>query len=518
MKISIIHPTARIKPRAPFPLGWYGACLQWFDTCESPSDIEYLVVVHESRQFDFWWHNTGLMKERTQPWGNFRVVVNHGRDCIVDQCNTGTLAASGDILVHSMDDLIAPQGWDTAIQKAIPDSSQPVCLACKPREREDLISIPSIGTRALHMAVGPLYPGYEGMFSDNDWSEMARRVGTVKEVPLHFDHPHPLTNGKNQMDEIYEQQNRPESYAIGLKVFEERRAAGFPRVELPGWPKNEAKPGLISRGLDWIENKLAPLSAPPQPQPRYITFCLPGESFRFEWLHGLIDLCAAVGMAGWQIKLCLGYATSCYSTRINMAQEVLDAGAKIRPDYVFWLDDDNIVKPEQFMALVRFLDENPTADVVTGWCWIRQKERWGISVGTQFWTDGFHLCPIELDKLFANGASHKRIAHTGFPCVLMRYAVLEKLGANVFMPMLNPDQPGWFAGEDVAFSLRARDAGVEMWVDPACKVAHLKVCSQEPDIQLYRDSPKDLKDWRAQVNGPAIVAPEWFNQVNEVVK
>ena len=194
---------------------------------------------------------------------------------------------------------------------------------------------------------------------------------------------------------------------------------------------------------------------------------------------------------------------------------------------MFWLDDDNIVKPEAFLKLVEFLDRNPDADVVTGWCWIRQENRWGTSIGNFWKDDAVHLCPMELSELFANGAAHKRIEHTGFPCVLMRMKVLEVLGADVFRPVVkgdlanlgvSPEQIGkvpaiWFAGEDIAFCLRARDAGIQMWVDPACKVAHLKTISQEPDIQLFRDTPEELKAWRAQVNGNAVIAPENFEEV-----
>jgi len=517
VKFSILHPTARVKPMGSFPYGWAHAYEDFHISCSHPEEVEYVLVVHHSRIASFYSNLSILMVGRT--WGRFQVVVNYGRDCVVDQCNAGLLACSGEIVLGIMDDLAAPPSWDTRILEAIPDTGEAVCLGCNPRQRPDLLTLPTIATRVLIDQIGPISPEYESMFSDNEWSIKARQLGQVREVAMFFEHRHPITNGAAQMDEVYVLQNSKWAYNLGKAVFESRQAAGFPKVKLPGWPVEAVKPvNPITRALDWLDKRMFPDSAAPvvaEKPGRNITFCLPGETFRFEWLSGLVDLCSQVGAAGWQIRLCFGYSTSCYTTRINISQDVIDGAAAARPEYVFWLDDDNIVKPDAFLRLLAFLDSTPSADVVTGWCWIRQKERWGISVGTEFWTDGVHLCPIELDQLFADNGRHKRIAHTGFPCVLMRYSVLEKLGPYAFMPVLRPDLPTWFAGEDVAFCLRARDAGVEMWVDPSCKVAHLKTISQEPDIQLFRDSPKDLKDWRAQVNGPAIVAPEnWI----EVIK
>jgi hypothetical protein len=54
---------------------------------------------------------------------------------------------------------------------------------------------------------------------------------------------------------------------------------------------------------------------------------------------------------------------------------------------------------------------------------------------------------------------------------------------------------------------------MQIWVDPACKVAHLKFLSQEPDVQLYKDTPEETKQWREQVNGAAIPAPVNYEEV-----
>ena len=81
------------------------------------------------------------------------MAVNRGRDCIVDQSNTGRLAASGEIFAGMDDDLIAPLGWDMALANAIPDTSTRVALRFS-TERADLLTNPMVYTRVLDRLIG----------------------------------------------------------------------------------------------------------------------------------------------------------------------------------------------------------------------------------------------------------------------------------------------------------------------------------------------------------------------------
>ena len=62
-----------------------------------------MVVVHPSRLSDFWRY-LGSCGRQVPSWGAFTLAVNRGRDCIVDQSNTGRLAASGEIFAGMDDD------------------------------------------------------------------------------------------------------------------------------------------------------------------------------------------------------------------------------------------------------------------------------------------------------------------------------------------------------------------------------------------------------------------------------
>ena len=128
--ISLLHPTARVKASESFPRGWRDACAQFFSSCDHPENVEYVISVHESRWFDFWggelkWNpSLGVRKiecEGThyfihfERWGAVKIVKNTGRDCVVDQLNCAAAASSGSLLVGVMDDLRAPEHWDTLL-------------------------------------------------------------------------------------------------------------------------------------------------------------------------------------------------------------------------------------------------------------------------------------------------------------------------------------------------------------------------------------------------------------------
>ena len=189
MKFSIIHPTARVKPTGSFPSGWMGACEQWAGASANSADAEYIVIVHESRLRDFW--NSFTWGDAVAPWlskwGRFTVVVNHGRDCVVDQVNEGLKAATGEILIGTMDDLFAPQDWDTKLSAFVPDTSQPVALHCLTgSKRDNQIFNPACHTKVVQNLIGPISPEYESMFVDDEYTLKIRQYAKVVETGLMF--------------------------------------------------------------------------------------------------------------------------------------------------------------------------------------------------------------------------------------------------------------------------------------------------------------------------------------------
>ena len=225
MLISCLHPTMRVKPGQQFY--WADTMRAWFERCDEPREVQYCVVIHESR--------FGIT-DAVPGWGAFSVLVNHERDVLVDQSNVMMPAALADIHVPIDDDLFPPDHWDSLIIDAIGDPSQPVVLQCANCSTRKDIFVPAIRTRALTDLVGPTSPEYEHVFIDDEWSAQARKYGTVIERPdIVFEHKHPAF-GTARWDEAYLQSNSRAQYTKGKEVFDRRQAAGFPRVtSVAGW-------------------------------------------------------------------------------------------------------------------------------------------------------------------------------------------------------------------------------------------------------------------------------------------
>ena len=509
MKFSIIHPTARVTHS--FEHVWWKAFASALRACDDPKQCEYILVVHVSRIPDLempWCRanriHTSLRGTGDVPpdslFGRFTVVTNFDRDCLVDQCNAGQLAASGEILIGNQDDMRYPDHWDTRIAELIPDTSQKVCIQAHTDgwSRPDLLTIPSILTKALQDEIGALSTEYESMYLDDEWSLQARKLGTVIPAPhIRFQHMHPVV-GSAKTDSIYELENRPEAYRVGREAFERRRALGFPRVPIQGERTNGNGSGILARAVSDL------------PPKRKMVACLPGEDH--ERMSCVLNLSGYLASRGFDFAAILGYSSGPDVTRTALTETAVSMFSKdpLAP-YVLWMDDDNYLAPGSMARLLDFMEGHPEADLIVGWYWIRHGVRWSLSVGEFIETDGKvdqHVRWLELPEIFQRGESPRLIPRlaAGFGCVLMRREVLEKLGGEAFFKI-----PGQFRygnlGEDISFFWRAHEAGLKCFLDPLCAVPHLKEQPLQPDLQVLQSSgngrPADCSIWPSARAVPA---------------
>ena len=527
MKFSIIHPTARVDLGAATP--WWIAAWSAFAQSDNPANVEYILVVHQSRVQAFWMalqERSDTLMDVCSKWGKFTVVTNYGRDCLVDQCNAGHLAMTGEILVGNQDDMRYPEHWDTEIAKLIPDTSKLVCVLAKHDGREDLFTLPTIITKTLADEMGPISPEYDGMFSDDEFSLKVQSMAQALIIsPLYFQHLHPA-NGTAELDEVYRQENRLQAYRQGYEVFERRKAQGFPRVELPGFPAPRSQFSLkvidgtrplLKGAFDWFTNQLNRPSKTPVPPPsiREMAILVPGESHPAEWEMPFFGLLGELSAEGWRIEPRGNFSTNVYGTRIVMTDELLATG--IEYDRVLWIDDDNPLTGAQAVRMSRYLDEHPEVDGIVAWCWIRMIfrprgskepiEMFITSCGN-FADNGINMAPMEYSKLVGDNMEVKPIEASGFPAFMVRFSVVKKLGREAFAPIFHPDCTLGFSGEDMAFFNRAKAAGFKFVVDPAIEVPHLKRRANKPDIMLHPDmSEEELKsalNYREGANGPML--------------
>jgi hypothetical protein len=130
--ISLLHPATRTKPSSGFPRGWRAACEQFFRSCKEPRNVEYVLIVHESRWVEFLANEFSVsdlpwvpcsvaggppstLVFHVSPWGWVKIVRYAGRDCTMDALLEGSRNATASLRVAMTDSLIAPQHWDAGV-------------------------------------------------------------------------------------------------------------------------------------------------------------------------------------------------------------------------------------------------------------------------------------------------------------------------------------------------------------------------------------------------------------------
>jgi hypothetical protein len=461
--------------------------------CDHPEDVEYILVVHQSRALQF--------PGKWFPFGKFTLITNYGRDCLVDQCNVGMLAATGEINCWNQDDMRYPPHWDSEILRLIPDTSKKICIAPQENHGRSDIIIQAILTKPLQDAMGPLSPEYEGMFVDNEFAAKVRQYGAVIEAQhLHFEHLHPV-HGTAEMDEVYALENRPEAYRRGREVFERRRAAGFPRVILPGWPKDkyhvsaaqiEDAEEALRATLPSETRQAGEYDAPPAPprKERILALCTPGEQHRFDWEREHDALVFSLVNEGWTVRDYYGYTTNVFHTRMGMTRSMfIDAETTGQePELVLWIDDDNIPSIPAVRELMSTLEQHPEYSGAVGWCWIKWQDenrqyQWMPSAGN-FQPGTLHLLSTKLSDLYADNGAPKQIEWSGFPTALIRYEAARQLGTKAFLPIFTDENEFGMTGEDIPWFVAGQKAGMKFCVCPRAKVEHLKVQEIEPDYEI----------------------------------
>ncbi len=455
MTFSIIHPSIR-------PHKWREIYEAWIAAAAHPENVEYILVADEKWGFDLK-HDDALADwvwARDDHGTEFtpnRLLLNPGKSCWVTPVNIGAKAATGDVLIVVADDIWPAQHWDEVLTKAIFDAwtndrSEPKEFAIwvnnggTPERQKAIRGTPGQGimempvcSRARVERLGYLlYPGYEGMYADEDFArhcEYDAKAGTCSLIRLdepEFPHRHPINDPAIPVDEQYKHQNRPQSYALGRRLLAARKASGFSDV------------------IEGLHLK------------RRIGLCVAGGPFAVAWLKRWTQLLELAQR--YDLEIVFNFAgTNVYHMRFTMAQNVLSLGEL---DYVLWLDDDQLVEIEQVEQLIADLDGNPDIDLVAGW----------TVTGVDVYPTALQLScgEIKPTDLIA-GPELQEVGYTGFPLVLMRGELLKELGPEGFLPVEGHNTLVIY-GEDVSFCFRARKLGKKICVDRRVgPLPHLKL-------------------------------------------
>lgn len=492
---SIIHPSAR-------PDQWRTVYDAWMGACIDPSRFEYILVADER-----WGFNRNASKWMSDLWGDarFNPVWNdtpYKHSGYVSSVNLGGAKASGQILIVVADDQFPCEKWDKALIHAL---TKPVNLPDYPANRDWVLEVSTethpthsdhdrgimpmpILSRARYERLGYVFwPEYESMFADNDFCEHARQDGVVIEARhLVFPHKHWI-NGKREGDAADKAQNAAGAYTLGAEVFALRRARKFapvipeagkesadhtPVAEQSG-ADNDARPPVFDMVTTTDGNQL------PAIRPPVLAICTPGESFSWEFVANLRRIDYYL-----QGEFVLQPIMGCVTEPWRARQDMLDACLTIspRPDYVLWIDDDNLPTVEQIKTLYQELTSR-NLDMLAGCCWIQFEGETGADFRLSF---GY----FNEDKTASRMALYPALTGeivdadwTGFPVVLMRREVLERAGKWAFRPISDDRCETGMMGEDISFCRNASErGGVKIHVHTGVRVPHLKMRAIEPEF------------------------------------
>ncbi len=511
---SIIHPTAR-------PDKWRAIYDAWLAAAVQPQSVEYVLVVDERWGFGSPLHD---VKPSVRPFRDYwpderypasnQWVWNTGRRCYVDSVNVGAAAATGRILIVVADDQHPAPGWDRhllvalarqqwrrqyELDSAAPDAPMLLDAAGAlaearefvievstgtPEEHERGIFVMPIVSRARYVRLGYLFwPEYESMYADNDLCEHARLDGVVIDArgPM-FPHRHFLNDTAVAVDDAYRAQNRREAYAVGQQVLGRRRATSFgAMVDAPG---------------------------------RTLALCLTGEHFGGAYVDALLTLYNHLTIRlGFEVVRARNYTTNVYVTRAEIWATLAEMNP--RPDFLLWIDDDNTATPDQFDALLAALEARPEVDVMAAWCWAHDQNQVAFQVSCGSWApDGVHWQPLD-PLAWPKKTEPELIEVTGFPFILMRSGLVDKLGPLPFIRgILDQRLTYGIGGEDLAFCRACREAGVLLAAHPAVRVRHLKTMEVIPEFTYQRSTEAVKIAVMMRVRNEA----RWIRRVVESVK
>jgi hypothetical protein len=461
---SILHTSVR-------PDKWEEIYRAWLDNAHDPDSVEYVLVCDHDWGFE---ELPNFVNERYGTGLDKATWARGPRHCYVDGVNLAANVSTGKILVVNADDQYPCKGWDKELLKVLTPAGQPELLDAV--VAGDFIVLPSTGTKDEHIrkiAVMPivsrtryqklghvLFPLYESMFADNDFLAHARVDKVVIEAKhLLFPHRHPFNEGvpADQWDDAYKAQNRTQAFQMGYSIFEARQAMKFGNIP------------LVPTAVDTDKVVAGTNNGRPT-----IAFCLPGESYSFEWVTQWTEILCQL-MPHYNITPLFCYSTNVYTTRESLFQ----AAVASKPDYIVWIDDDNLVAPGQVQKLLDGLNDNPGIDVISGWCWLRSNAYDITDKVSCGWWDGVKARVFSHYEAFGKGDNDLcSVGWTGFPIVAMRGSIAEFLPTHPFLPILSNDYPYGHSGEDVAFC--RQEHGLSIFVDRTVKVTHLKRKPDEP--------------------------------------
>jgi glycosyltransferase involved in cell wall biosynthesis len=222
---TLCHASAR-------PNHWKDCYNDWWSACDDPQQVEYVLAV------DARWGFTPNVEKEVN--AQTKVLwCTHLKRGSTTAWNAAAAAAHGKVLIMVADDLRPPQHWDTELKKVLPeDLDQEFVIEVSSAELPDRagLMVAYLLSRKRYENLGyVLNPNYISLYADNEYGDHARKDGVVISARhLRFRHYHPYYgDALFPKDDVYEQGNTRAAAVQGAKLYQERKALGFPRIPRP---------------------------------------------------------------------------------------------------------------------------------------------------------------------------------------------------------------------------------------------------------------------------------------------
>ncbi len=196
-----------------------------------------------------------------------------------------------------------------------------------------------------------------------------------------------------------------------------------------------------------------------------IVFCLPGNSYKRAFFDSWIKLENYLNINKIDYVVSTAGGSNISKVRERCVRPFRSGSnhpkepffGDIDYSYLMWIDSDIVFTPEHFQTL------------------LDHKEN--IVSGLYKNAKGDFVCQID-DRITAEEQAGKLIEvfWAGMGFMLIKRGVLENINPPWFQtaPIDTHDRKDVFAGEDIFFCYRAREAGYKVFVEPKVVVGHIK--------------------------------------------
>lgn len=213
-------------------------------------------------------------------------------------------------------------------------------------------------------------------------------------------------------------------------------------------------------------------------QPDSILGFISGPTVSLGFMHSVFDLFRQDPEQRFAFSMVINFGPYIHANRNQLAEEFL----KTDRDWLFMVDNDLVFTPADVWPLFHEADKRGP----------------GIYAGPYILEDGFLVCGTWDDQVMG-GAYHNLLAlpekptevgMVGAGFTLIHRDVFAELGPQPFSSLPGPDGRG--CGEDVSFSWRAYEAGINPVLVPECNPGHFKFFTVYPHGMMRNVIGEDI--------------------------